>query len=79
MRLLILVSFLFLASCGGILGQREVFVETKPYVPETLTEPVHKPNRELVTYRDAVIRDRERGDAIDEANDKLASIKKIID
>jgi hypothetical protein len=47
-------------------------------VPDALLAPVPVPSRELRTYRDAVIRDAERGAALIEANEKLKSIAQIV-
>lgn len=70
MRLLTLPCCALLAACSG--------PDVRPVVPAVLLQPVSIPARPLRTYRDAVIRDAERGAALIEANEKLASIAKII-
>ena len=70
MRLLILPFCALLAGCEA--------PQVPVSVPGTLLQPVPVPSRPLRTYRDAVIRDAERGAALFEANKKLKSIAQIL-
>lgn len=70
MRLLIPLCCVLLAGCTP--------PNVTPVVPGVLLQPVPVPSRPLNTYRDAVIRDAERGAALNEANQKLISIAKIV-
>jgi hypothetical protein len=47
-------------------------------VPDGLIAPVKKPNRALITYKDAVIRDSERGAIIDKLLEDRAEVRKIV-
>lgn len=70
MRLLILPFCALLTACDA--------PRVSVTVPGVFLEPVPVPSRPLNTYRDAVIRDKERGAALNEANRKLARIAQII-
>lgn len=75
MRLLILTCCVTLAGCLP----RPVEYRTVPLtVPDSLTAPVAKPERPLVTYKDAVVRDAERGLVIDKMNEDRAAVRKIV-
>lgn len=69
MRTLMIVCCLFLTAC------EKEFVYQK--IPETLTRAEEIPSRPLVTYRDAVIRDEERGVALENANSRFEAIRKL--
>jgi len=47
-------------------------------VPDPLTAPVEKPSRPLATYKDAVVRDAERGETIDKLLEDRAEVRRII-
>lgn len=47
-------------------------------VPDSLTVPVAKPERPLVTYKDAVVRDAERGAVIDKLQQDRAEVRRIV-
>jgi len=47
-------------------------------VPDSLTAPVAKPSRQLVTYKDAVVRDAERGAVIDKLLEDRAEVRRIV-
>lgn len=70
MRLLILIFCAMLAACEA--------TTVDVVVPDALLQPVPIPSRVLRTYRDAVVRDAERGAALIEANEKLKSIAVIV-
>ncbi|MBW4710749.1 hypothetical protein KX928_23410 [Roseobacter sp. YSTF-M11] len=76
MRKLILPCCLILA--GGSCDPEIQYVPVEKKVPAILLEPVSKPSRPLVIYKDAILRDHERGIAIDQANRKIQAIAKII-
>lgn len=76
MRPLILIFSMTLASCGE---QAVKYVQVYPKVPTQYTEPVAKPERPLLTYKDAVVRDAERGAVIDRLLEDRAAVAKILD
>lgn len=47
-------------------------------VPDALTAPVNKPTRPLITYKDAVVRDAERGQTIDKLLEDRAEVRRIV-
>lgn len=70
MRLLIPLCCVLLAACEA--------PHAPMSIPGTLLQPVPVPDRPLRTYKDAVVRDAERGAALIEANKKLESIAQIM-
>ena len=66
-----------LAGCDWF--QPRVEYRTVPLVvPDSLTAPVAKPSRQLVTYKDAVVRDAERGAVIDKLLEDRAEVRRIV-
>ena len=47
-------------------------------IPASLIVEVPRPDGPMVTYKDAVLRDAERGTVIDQMNDDRAAIRKIL-
>ncbi len=76
MRPLTLLCLMTLVSCGDPAVK---FVQAYPTVPTQYTEPVAKPERPLVTYKDAIVRDAERGAVIDRLLEDRAAVAKILD
>ena len=77
MRPLILIFCVTLAGCDWL--QPKIEYRTVPLtVPDSLTAPVEKPDRPLVTYKDAVVRDAERGELIDKLREDRAEVRRII-
>ena len=57
---------------------RVEYRDGKLSVPASLLVPVAKPERPLVTYKDAVVRDAERGLVIDKLLEDRAEVKRIV-
>lgn len=74
MRPLILICCVILAGCDPRIEYRTVPL----VVPDSLTAPVAKPDRPLVTYKDAVVRDAERGAVIDKLLEDRAEVRRIV-
>lgn len=73
MKRLMAVCLILLTGCDG----PESFVNIPVAIPEELITPLEKPNRPLVTYKDAILRDLERGAVIDEANERFKSLREL--
>lgn len=77
MRSLILLYCVTLAGCDLLNGQTEYRIVPLA-VPDALTAPLVKPARPLVTYKDAVLRDAERGETIEHLLEDRAAVRAII-
>lgn len=63
---------------AGMCQPRVEYRTLETPIPESLIAEVPRPDRPLVTYKDAVLRDAERGAVIDRMNDDRAVIRKLL-
>lgn len=77
MRRLILICLMILPA--GMCRPRVEYRTLETAIPESLIAEVPRPDRPLVTYKDAVLRDAERGAVIDRMNDDRAAVRSILE
>lgn len=63
---------------AGMCQPRVEYRTMETPIPASLIADVPRPDRPLVTYKDALLRDAERGAVIDRMNDDRGAVRRIL-